>query len=84
MAAREGIVSKGLYRFVRHPLYFSYEISIVGFIINNFNLWNIFLFCVHICCQLQRIKYEEDLLNEDGEYRQYATKTKWRLIPFLY
>jgi protein-S-isoprenylcysteine O-methyltransferase Ste14 len=84
VAAHRGIVSKGLYRFVRHPLYFSYEISIVGFIINNFNFWNIFLFCVHICCQLQRIKYEEDLLSEDGEYRQYATKTKWRLIPFLY
>ena len=84
VAAHRGIVSNGLYRFVRHPLYFSYEISVVGFIINNFNLWNIFLFCLHICCQLQRIKYEEDLLSEDGAYRQYATKTKWRLIPFLY
>jgi protein-S-isoprenylcysteine O-methyltransferase Ste14 len=84
VAAHRGIVSKGLYRFVRHPLYFSYEISVVGFIINNFNPWNIFLFCVHICCQLQRIKYEEALLNEDGAYRQYATETRWRLIPFLY
>jgi protein-S-isoprenylcysteine O-methyltransferase Ste14 len=84
VAAHRGIVSNGLYRFVRHPLYFSYEISVVGFIINNFNLWNIFIFCVHICCQLQRIKYEEDLLSKDGAYRKYATKTKWRLIPFLY
>jgi protein-S-isoprenylcysteine O-methyltransferase Ste14 len=84
VAAHRGIVSSGLYRFVRHPLYFSYEISVVGFIINNFNLWNIFLFCVHICCQLQRIKYEEALLNEDGAYRQYAKETRWRLIPFLY
>lgn len=84
VAAHRGIVSNGLYRFVRHPLYFSYEISVVGFIINNFNLWNIFIFCVHICCQLQRIKYEEDLLSQDGAYRKYATKTQWRLIPFLY
>lgn len=84
VAAHRGIVSSGMYRFVRHPLYFSYEISIIGFIINNFNFYNIFLFCVHICCQLQRIKYEENLLSGDGAYRQYAAQTKWRLIPFLY
>lgn len=84
VAAHRGIVSNGLYRFVRHPLYFSYEISVVGFIINNFNFWNIFLFCVHICCQLKRIEYEESLLSEDDIYRLYATKTRWRLIPFLY
>jgi protein-S-isoprenylcysteine O-methyltransferase Ste14 len=84
VAAHRGIVSNGLYRFVRHPLYFSYEVSIVGFIINNLSLYNLFLFCMHICCQLQRIKYEEALLNEDGAYRQYAKETRWRLIPFLY
>jgi protein-S-isoprenylcysteine O-methyltransferase Ste14 len=84
VAAHRGIVSSGLYRFVRHPLYFSYEVSIVGFIINNLSFYNVFLFCVHICCQLQRIKYEENLLSGDGAYRQYAAQTKWRLIPFLY
>ena len=84
VAAHRGIVSRGLYRFVRHPLYFSYEVSILGFIINNFSFYNIALSLVHLCCQLQRIKYEEDLLNEDETYRQYAIKTKWRLIPFFY
>jgi protein-S-isoprenylcysteine O-methyltransferase Ste14 len=84
VAAHRGIVSSGLYRFVRHPLYFSYEISIVGFIINNFSFYNIVLCLVHLCCQLQRIKYEEGLLSEDGDYKAYATKTRWRLIPFVY
>lgn len=84
VAAHRGIVSNGLYRFVRHPLYFSYGISMIGFIVNNFNLYNIFLFFVHLGCQLQRIRYEEILLSEDSAYRQYSAKTKWRLIPFLY
>jgi protein-S-isoprenylcysteine O-methyltransferase Ste14 len=84
VAAHRGIVSNGLYRFVRHPLYFSYEISMIGFIANNFNLYNIFLFFVHLGCQLQRIRYEENLLSEDSAYSQYLAKTKWRLIPFLY
>jgi protein-S-isoprenylcysteine O-methyltransferase Ste14 len=84
VAAHRGIVSSGLYRFVRHPLYFSYEVSIVGFSINNFSFYNIALCLVHLCCQLQRIKYEEGLLSEDGDYKAYATKTRWRLIPFVY
>lgn len=84
VAAHRGIVSKGLYRFVRHPLYFSYEVSILGFIINNFSFYNIVLSLVHLCCQLQRIKYEEELLREDEAYREYTIKTKWRLIPFFY
>jgi protein-S-isoprenylcysteine O-methyltransferase Ste14 len=84
VAAHRGIVSKGLYRFVRHPLYFSYEVSIIGFIINNFSFYNIALCLINLGCQLQRIKYEEGLLSEDSAYRAYAAKTKWRLIPFLY
>jgi protein-S-isoprenylcysteine O-methyltransferase Ste14 len=84
VAAHRGIVSSGMYRFVRHPLYFSYEVSILGFMINNFSLYNIALCLVHLCCQLQRIKYEENLLSIDEAYRQYAIKTKWRLIPFFF
>lgn len=84
VAAHRGIVSNGLYRFVRHPLYLSYEVSMIGFIINNFSLYNIFLLSVHLCCQLQRIRYEENLLSEDSAYMQYSAKTKWRLVPFLY
>ncbi|MBI5589794.1 MAG: hypothetical protein HY881_04875 [Deltaproteobacteria bacterium] len=84
VAAHRGIVSSGLYRFIRHPLYFSYELSMVGFIINNFSLYNISLWLINICCQLQRIKYEEELLNGDEAYRVYAAKTRWRLIPFVY
>jgi protein-S-isoprenylcysteine O-methyltransferase Ste14 len=84
VAAHRGIVSSGMYRLVRHPLYFSYEVSILGFMINNISFYNIALCLVHLCCQLQRIKYEEDLLSIDEAYRQYAIKTKWRLIPFFY
>jgi protein-S-isoprenylcysteine O-methyltransferase Ste14 len=84
VAANRGIISNGLYRFVRHPLYSSYELSIVGFIINNFGIYNIAIACIHLACQLQRIKYEEDLLGKDPEYRNYTRQTRWRFFPFVY
>jgi protein-S-isoprenylcysteine O-methyltransferase Ste14 len=84
VAAHRGVVSKGLYRFVRHPLYFSYEVSIIGFIINNFYFYNVLIALVHLCCQLQRIRYEEDLLSKEEAYQAYSEKTRWRLIPFVY
>jgi protein-S-isoprenylcysteine O-methyltransferase Ste14 len=84
VAAHRGVVSKGLYRFMRHPLYFSYEVSIIGFIINNFSVYNVSIALVHLCCQLQRIRYEEGLLSIDAAYQVYSEKTRWRLIPFVY
>jgi protein-S-isoprenylcysteine O-methyltransferase Ste14 len=84
VAAHRGVVSTGLYRFVRHPLYFSYEVSIIGFIVNNFSFYNLVVALVHFCCQIQRIQYEESLLSADAAYQLYSERTRWRLIPFVY
>ncbi len=84
VAANRGIISNGLYRFVRHPLYISYELTIIGFIINNLSIYNLVIACIHLAFQLQRIKYEENLLGKDPQYREYAKQTRWRLFPFVY
>jgi protein-S-isoprenylcysteine O-methyltransferase Ste14 len=84
VAANRGIVTGGFYRFVRHPLYFSYFIGVSGFLINHFSLYNAFLFSVFAMCQIQRIRYEEDLLRQDRAYKAYMKTTRWRLIPYIY
>lgn len=84
LAANRGIVTSGLFKFVRHPLYFSYSVSILGFVLNNCNFYNVFLFSTHFFCQIQRIKYEEKILAKDPKYRSYMTNTKYRLIPYVY
>jgi protein-S-isoprenylcysteine O-methyltransferase Ste14 len=84
VAANRGIITSGLFKFVRHPLYISYEISIIGFFINNFSYYNLFLLTIHFLCQIQRIKYEETILSNDQEYVIYMTHTKYRLIPYVY
>ena len=41
MPANRGVVSTGLYRIVRHPIYMGYLITHVGFLAANPSLWNI-------------------------------------------
>ena len=84
VAANRGIVTGGFYRFVRHPLYFSYFIGIAGFLINHFSFYNVFLFSVFGMCQLQRIRHEETLLCQDPDYKAYMKLTRWRLLPYVY
>ena len=84
VAANRGIITGGFYRFIRHPLYFSYFIGIAGFLINHFSFYNAFLFSVFGMCQLQRIRHEETLLCQDPAYKAYMKITRWRLLPYVY
>lgn len=78
------IKTHGTYHFVRHPLYLSYFISLTGFVINNFSLQNVSLLLTLVALQLYRIQKEEELLFQDQSYVEYATHTKWKMIPFIY
>jgi protein-S-isoprenylcysteine O-methyltransferase Ste14 len=79
------LITTGVYRFIRHPGYTSYILSILGI---GFMLSSIITSGLSIIVTLfllWRIKYEEEmLLNQFGaEYRIYMESTK-RLIPFIY
>lgn len=78
------IKTNGTYRLVRHPLYLSYFISLTGFVISNFSLYNISLLLVLVGLQLYRIQKEEELLCQDQHYVEYAAHTRWKMIPFIY
>ena len=39
--ANRGVVSTGVYRFVRHPIYLGYLITHVGFVVANPTMWNV-------------------------------------------
>jgi protein-S-isoprenylcysteine O-methyltransferase Ste14 len=84
VAANRGIATRGLYRFVRHPVYMSYFITHVGFLGLNPSPWNAF---VLMCCwmfQFKRIGAEERLLGADPTYLAYRQRVRWRLLPGVY
>jgi protein-S-isoprenylcysteine O-methyltransferase Ste14 len=81
--ARE-LVTSGLYRFVRHPLYLAEEIAAVGAVLQFLSTGAVMLLLVQFAFQLRRIFYEEAVLTKAfPQYGVYAAKTA-RLIPGLY
>ena len=77
-----GLVTRGPYRVVRHPLYLGELTSLLGIALGADRwLLAVALWLVAVGLQLVRTKYEERSLRaEFPEYSQYAERTK-RLIP---
>lgn len=79
--ANRGIKTAGMYRLVRHPLYFSYLITQAGYVVNNRSTLNVIVFAIGIGFQVVRIRYEEQLLAGDDEYQRYTQQVRWHLVP---
>ena len=82
--ANRGIVSTGMYRWVRHPIYLGYLITHAGFVLANPTPWNIPLLIVADVALLFRAVCEEQTLARDDAYRGYMTRVRWRVIPGVF
>ena len=84
LPSHRGVKSDGLYRWVRHPLYSAYTIALLGYLVNNFTIYNALLIASGTVFQVMRIHNEEHLLLEYPDYAQFAERTRWRLIPTIW
>ncbi len=84
VAADRGIKTGGLYRIVRHPIYFAYIVAQTGYIISNLSGWNVALFSIGTGFQVMRINYEESLLSDNAEYQRYLQTVRWHLVPGIW
>ena len=82
-ALRE-IRTTGPYRFVRHPIYFSYVLLDVGLLLSYPSLFNFVVVGFAIGLYVVRINMEESLLGRVEVYKEYRRRTRFRLIPFVY
>jgi isoprenylcysteine carboxyl methyltransferase (ICMT) family protein YpbQ len=74
------IVKHGLYRYVRHPMYFGYVITAIGLSMTSPQFFFIFLTSIHVILLFFRAYLEEKKLAAcSGEYRKYMQNT-----PFLF
>ena len=83
VAANRGVRSSGLYRIVRHPVYFSELLLLAGIVIANPTTTNMLLWVCESILQLMRACTEEQFLASDPEYRAYRKRVRYRLIPGL-
>jgi protein-S-isoprenylcysteine O-methyltransferase Ste14 len=79
--ANRGIVSTGLYRFVRHPIYLGYLITHVGFVLANGANWNLLVLGAADVALMMRAVCEERTLAGDDAYRAYMQRVRWRVLP---
>ena len=84
MPANRGIVSTGLYRLVRHPIYMGYLITHVGFLLANATFWNVLIFLAADITLMIRAVYEERVLARDPAYRDYQDIVRWRVVPGVF
>ena len=82
--ANRGVVSTGLYQFVRHPIYLGYLTTHVGFVIANPGVWNLPVLLAADVALLFRAKCEERTLAADGAYRAYMDRVRWRIVPGVF
>lgn len=82
--ANRGVKISGPYRFVRHPMYAGYLASHIGLLVLLFSPVNLMIYVIGWCAQIMRLLAEERLLSEDGKYRDYAYKVRWRLVPGIF
>ncbi len=79
------LITHGIYRFTRHPVYLGVIIAVMGVPMYASSLYGFLTMSVLIPLFLNRIRIEERVLTEEfgDAYRTYRETTS-KLIPFIY
>jgi protein-S-isoprenylcysteine O-methyltransferase Ste14 len=78
-----GLVTRGPYRLVRHPVYLGEIGACAGLVLASPAVWNIVILGLFVGAQAVRMRLEEAALTaEFPQYEQYAARTA-RLLPRL-
>lgn len=79
------LIRHGIYRIVRHPIYFGVIVVFIGLSVYASSLYGFLIMLLHIPVFLNRIRMEERLLIEEfgDAYRNYRKATQM-LVPFIY
>ncbi|OGQ35913.1 MAG: hypothetical protein A3F16_05495 [Deltaproteobacteria bacterium RIFCSPHIGHO2_12_FULL_43_9] len=87
VSIREGhtIVTRGLYKHIRHPGYLGMFLFLLGFVLFFSSSWGLIVYMIWGIGQLYRIRIEERVLENffGNFYTEYQKRSK-RLIPFVY
>jgi protein-S-isoprenylcysteine O-methyltransferase Ste14 len=82
--ANRGVVARGPYLFVRHPIYAGYLVSHVAFLIAHPTTLNILIVAVADTALIARALIEERVLSLDAEYQSYCQRVSWHLVPGVF
>jgi protein-S-isoprenylcysteine O-methyltransferase Ste14 len=82
--ANRGVVSRGPYNMVRHPIYAGYLISHIAFLAAHPAPWNVAIVLVGDTALILRALMEERVLATDVAYQAYCRRVGWHLVPGVF
>ena len=82
--ANRGVVVRGPYTFVRHPIYTGYLITHVAFFLADPIPWNAAVILVADTALILRALMEERVLSNDVAYQGYCQRVGWHLVPGVF
>jgi protein-S-isoprenylcysteine O-methyltransferase Ste14 len=80
-AADRGLVRRGPYGVIRHPIYASYVLLQLGYLLQSISVRNAFVMLFASSCNIGRALAEERLLTNNGQYDAYRAQVRWRVLP---
>ncbi len=81
VAADRGLVTRGPYAVVRHPVYVAYLLIQCGYVLQAVSVRNIAVLAVAAGCNAGRAICEERVLAERSDYAAYRRHVRRRLLP---
>jgi len=82
--ALRGLVTKGSYRLVRHPMYLAYVIADIGYNLQEWNFGTVLLVMAGWASLLYRIQAEERILSQSARWFTYTASVRSRLLPGIW
>ena len=82
--ANRGVVMRGPYVLVRHPIYAGYLLTHAAFLVAHPTPWNVTVVLIADGALIVRALIEERVLSADAEYQSYCRRVGWHLVPGVF
>lgn len=82
--ANRGVVVRGPYTLVRHPIYTGYLITHAAFLMAHPAAANVSVIVLADIALIVRALMEERVLKADVQYQQYCLRVGWHLVPGVF
>ena len=82
--ALRSLMTRGPYRFVRHPMYLAYILADIGYNLQEWNFGTALMVMAGWISLAYRIHAEERVLSQDAGWADYVSLVRYRIIPGLW
>ena len=82
--ANRGVIVRGPYTLVRHPIYAGYLLTHLAFLAQYPTVWNVSILVIADAALVARALMEERVLSADIAYQGYCQRVSWHLVPGVF